>query len=609
MPRSLARLSPFPFVLIALVTRFFLLDRQSLWGDEGYTWQTIRGSLPQTLERALAEGSQGPFYFVAQWAWSKVFGTSELGLRSLSAVAGALGVWFVYLIAARVGGQRAAMWAAVLAALSPLWVYYSQEARPYALSATLAAGAVVCALGMVRERTVHRGWLVGYVLCGASAALTHYFAVFAVLATVLAVPRTRSGVVAWASATSLALLPLVAWVAIGWAGFSYALGSGGQRGLAPLSYTLGVAEAFANGLPSATGLPKVALVVGFLVVVAGALSRGSPLLIGWLVAVLVGAQLIGFPSDRPGPWVRYVIAALPAFVLLQGVGVERLWKRNAAVGGLAMAALLGVSVFSLVHVYFDPALARFDFRSPVRRLAATVTKSDVVIANKGNPAFFYYYGDTEPAPVALVPRSPDLWRNEIDVAATEATADADRVFLVKYMPPDWDPDGYLERWLDERAYKVSDEWIEHIRLISYELTPSLDDPAVQPLQVRVSDEIELVGWMLHEGLLEGKPSRVTLFWLAKAPIPTDYKVFVHVVDAADQKVTQHDSAPARDTRPTTQWHPGDVVADSHPLTVPLGEWFLSVGMYEPASGVRPVVRVAGRPDDSRVLLGPLVVGR
>src|SRR3972149_7854117 len=103
MPRRLGRLAPFPFVLIALVTRFFLLDRQSLWGDEGYTWQTIRGSLPQTLERTLAEGSQAPFYFVAQWAWSKVFGTSELGLRSLSAVAGGPRGWFVFLIPARGG--------------------------------------------------------------------------------------------------------------------------------------------------------------------------------------------------------------------------------------------------------------------------------------------------------------------------------------------------------------------------------------------------------------------------------------------------------------------------------------------------------------------------
>ena len=96
-----------------------------------------------------------------------------------------------------------------------------------------------------------------------------------------------------------------------------------------------------------------------------------------------------------------------------------------------MAALLGVSVFSLVHVYFDPALARFDFRGPVQALAATVTNSDVVIVNKGNPAFFYYYGDTEPAPVALLPRSPDLWRNEVDAAATEATREAARAFLVK----------------------------------------------------------------------------------------------------------------------------------------------------------------------------------
>lgn len=605
------RFLPLAVVLVALAARFFWLDHQSLWGDEGHTWQAIRDSLPQTLERVRTEGSQAPLFFVGQWAWSQLFGAGELGLRSFSALAGAAGVWFVWLIGERLRGGRAGWWAATLAALSPLWVYYSQEARPYALSATLAAGAMACALRAVEEHHLRRGWLTGYILCAAGAALTHYLAFFAVLATALAVPRTRFALAVWLGATVLAILPVLAWIGIGWTSFVETAVSSGSRGLGLWAYLAGVSEAFANGLPSPTGLPTAMLALGVAVAFIGVGGRGGLLLAGWLALVLAGAELVGFPSDRPGPWARYVISALPAFIVLEGAGIERLGKLNLGAGAVALVALLGVNLFSLSHVYSDPALARFDFRTPVRQLAATVTPQDRVIVNQGNPAFFYYYGNTKPEPIMLVPRPPIPSDEEIRQMVAEAASGARRVYLVKYMPPDYDPNGQIESWLNAHAVKTSDEWVEHIRLIGYDLVPSvrLEDSEVHWLNARLDDAIELLGWSLEPETRAGMPTRITLFWRATGPVSTDFKVFVHVVAADDpeRKVTQHDSIPGLGTRPTIQWQPGVVVTDVHPLTLPAGDWLLAVGMYDPVSGQRPVVRLPEKPDDSRVLLGPFSV--
>ena len=59
-------------------------------------------------------------------------------------------------IARRLGGRRAALAAAALAASSPLLIWYSQEARAYALLVALCALSVWCLL-----RSDWRGWAVG----------------------------------------------------------------------------------------------------------------------------------------------------------------------------------------------------------------------------------------------------------------------------------------------------------------------------------------------------------------------------------------------------------------------------------------------------------------
>ena len=86
------------------------------------------------------------------------------------------------------------------------------------------------------------------------------------------------------------------------------------------------------------------------------------------------------------------------------------------------------------------------------------------------------------------------------------------------------------------------------------------------------------------------PCSVPLVWRAEAETPTDYRVFVHLVDATGAIVAQSDAAPAGWTRPTTGWLPGEYVPDTHTLTLPSvlpdGPLTLRVGLYDPDTGAR-----------------------
>jgi hypothetical protein len=80
-----------------------------------------------------------------------------------------------------------------------------------------------------------------------------------------------------------------------------------------------------------------------------------------------------------------------------------------------------------------------------------------------------------------------------------------------------------------------------------------------------------------------------LTWRARAPIPRNYKVFVHAAKPDGFVVAQHDAQPLNDLRPTTTWAVGDPVRDNHGLALPPdyhGELTLKLGLYDPNTGER-----------------------
>ncbi|MDX6646594.1 MAG: mannosyltransferase [Miltoncostaeaceae bacterium] len=107
---------------LAALLRFATLDLQSLWYDETVTAGLVRMDLFDMLGRIPDSESTPPLYYVIAWLWAKVFGTGEVGLRSLSALAGTAFVPVAYAAAARLVTPRAGLIAAALAALNPVHV-------------------------------------------------------------------------------------------------------------------------------------------------------------------------------------------------------------------------------------------------------------------------------------------------------------------------------------------------------------------------------------------------------------------------------------------------------------------------------------------------------
>jgi mannosyltransferase len=183
-----SRLPLLVLVLLAFALRVHRLEVQSLWYDEAVTAQVASRGVAE-LTRWTAEDIQPPLYYYAMSAWTRLQGRREWTLRFPSAFAGVLTVPALWALAQRLfgrglDGRIAALAAALLAAISPLYVYYSQEARMYAqltLLGVLAGYALLRAMAAQQSRAEILWWA-GFVTCAVAMLYTHYFGVFLLLA-------------------------------------------------------------------------------------------------------------------------------------------------------------------------------------------------------------------------------------------------------------------------------------------------------------------------------------------------------------------------------------------------------------------------------------------
>ncbi|HIQ00596.1 MAG TPA: hypothetical protein EYH30_00450, partial [Anaerolineales bacterium] len=82
-------------LLLATGLRFYRLDAQSFWNDEGNSARAAERSIPLILEAA--EGDiHPPGYYVLLHFWRAMVGESEFGLRALSAICSVLTVALTY---------------------------------------------------------------------------------------------------------------------------------------------------------------------------------------------------------------------------------------------------------------------------------------------------------------------------------------------------------------------------------------------------------------------------------------------------------------------------------------------------------------------------------
>ncbi|MBI4149373.1 glycosyltransferase family 39 protein [Candidatus Woesearchaeota archaeon] len=156
--------------------RMYHLDSQSIWFDEAFSIHLARQSVMEIL--MLKEYSP-PLYYLIAHEWAALFGISEYAIRLLSVMFGVAGIYAMFLFGSLLYDKRIGIFAALFMAVSPLQVYYSQEARTYTLLLLLTLSSMYFYVQFYRERKLRNAIL--YLICSLLLLYSHAYAVFIVL--------------------------------------------------------------------------------------------------------------------------------------------------------------------------------------------------------------------------------------------------------------------------------------------------------------------------------------------------------------------------------------------------------------------------------------------
>ncbi len=107
---------------------------QSLWLDEAISANVAQMPILEIIKNFSISDFHPPLYYLFLNFWVKIFGSNVVILRLSSVLFSLITIYFVYLIGKKIKDKKTGIWAALLLAVNPLFVYYSQELRMYSMA-------------------------------------------------------------------------------------------------------------------------------------------------------------------------------------------------------------------------------------------------------------------------------------------------------------------------------------------------------------------------------------------------------------------------------------------------------------------------------------------
>lgn len=145
--------------------------------------------------------------------------------------------------------------------------------------------------------------------------------------------------------------------------------------------------------------------------------------------------------------------------------------------------------------------------------------------------------------------------------------------------------------------------------------PKADSNVTPSLPVEFQAPIRLEGYELTSTTLKrGSEFVLLLYWTSQEPIDKDYTVFVHLVDQNGRIIAGQDSIPREGLAPTTSWKKDSLIADGHPLSIPLdapfsSQYRLEIGWYYPPTMERSsIIESTGQILTDTIVIEPFTVG-
>ena len=361
---------------------------ESLWGDESFSAMAVQRPFWEMIGVVMRDTAP-PLFYVLGWLWGRVFGFSEVALRSLSflLMVGAAG--FAALTVWQICKSRfLAVAAGLITIFTPFLVPFAFEWRMYALLCFTVAGSIYF--------FVARRWL-GYIIFTTASLYTHHFALFTVASQGLWFLASE---VDWNNRKALVMQLRPFWiVALLYLPWLYPMylqvvrvrGAGFWLTVPTVSEVVDLLYRFMLGGVGGKWKAVVSILVGILLLGKdwrGIWQRWLEVMVVTLFPVL-GAYLVSY-FITPIFYDRYLLSVVVGMVVLTVVGVRKLlWP--------VIVGLIVIYVFSSLTLFFHPG------KRPFRDLAAYVIserrEGDFLINYNGKAHHLWeskYYGITAP---------------------------------------------------------------------------------------------------------------------------------------------------------------------------------------------------------------------
>ncbi|MDY6992184.1 MAG: glycosyltransferase family 39 protein [Pseudomonadota bacterium] len=444
-------------IIIGIFLRFFMLTHQSFWFDEGVTFFTTHNLnlLENIIFYLNAQGGDRfqPLYFLLMPYWRWVLGHDEWALRTFSAFFGALTVIVLSLIALQIYGKtRQTLWVSALATVSAFAVFYSQDARPYALSLFLATAQTYFLLkGWYQndDKISRWGFWITLLLASFSTIIMGLFTTALALSHLLVYRQWKRWLTWWAPAILFALPALLYYfslenstdptqISVTRHGFPllqnilfafYGITVGLTYGPSVSSlHTHNRWEVVFNYLPHLLILAVVLFFIAFFIIKILFKKQihqsfrqahwflATLLIVAFVLTVIFTllTKINWLPRHSFYLWIP-IILLIPAISLFE--------KKSGYFTHLLLVSLIILNSFSLINYYFDPVYRKDDFRGVAQYLNTHQDPQVAAVTLWGSDKLFDYYG-------AQVLKGYYLSNKHFAEELTELIAPRETVFLI-----------------------------------------------------------------------------------------------------------------------------------------------------------------------------------
>ncbi len=404
-----------------------------------------------------------PGWFIILWNFGKIFGYSEIVVRLPAVIFGVVTLYFTYLIGKKLISKNLGLLSALLLSVNPLHIYYSQDARMYALATMAVSINIFLLIKLIKGEKLNPILLILSNIGVLSADYISYFIFPAQFALILILKRGEI-FKKWLTALLLAVALGIWWVpvflnqldvgAVASANlptWKFVVGGFDFKAL-PLTFVkfiigrISLADKFIYGLIL---LPICSLFAVLLLrAIRASDNLSKKLLLMWIAIPI----FLGIITSLFIPVYSYfrLLPVLPGFLVLTSFGILS-FKGKLRYLFLIMVILIQL-VSSLIYLT-NPVFQREDWRGVVKFL--TNKRAMILFESSGTlPPFDYYAGNTLNAKGALKNFPANSEDEIVDLA--DLLKDYQEVYLVDYLVQISDPQRLVAKKLGDLDYKQTD---------------------------------------------------------------------------------------------------------------------------------------------------------